>query len=565
MRSLSVRPWAHCAFSTHIPRSKERGGIWIWIFFLVLAASAVGGGVFYRDYALVQQGQTDLAEAKRFLDQRAYDKAEEGYQKALESWTAIGSWTPLNKEAVVAERAALRGLLSSRIHNVSTEDPLLAERLLGQLKTLDEKASEAELEELIRERFSVSLLLSLERKGYKKLDQVWKQILDGKENSSAKLKQLSKEGSERAKARVYVQNLLTLLSQKSWSRVESHLNGGNALEQSSKVFRAFDKEFKGLQGKMSRAKQIYEAWNKLNKCVETFNSWCAKLENEPAFLGGLHKKLPVVDSDFPKIPPGSQEGFEQLIKEFNETRASCSRLFEQFRVLANDYKNMSLIDSRRSQNNNRELVFMDRYEVTREQYKTLFMEKGGYSKAMRDKWDEKGWDSIIETRLAKEPDGWGQGGSMQNPVSGVSFWEARAYAKTVAKKIPMKAQWLAALPVEGYPWGEEWDDSAANLSKSQDQMGSLVEVTNLKSGQSKAGITHLFGNVREWSYEVSAGSDDLKCWLMGGSFETEAKRVKEKDETVLFEEAGTSDQESNIGIRLIRTLIWDPIKKVAKH
>lgn len=563
MPKLPQQPWARCVALKSRPQNNERGGIWLWIMILVIAAGAVGGGVYYREQALVQDGQKALTEAEGHYQAKAFDKAEESYQLALEKWTAVGPWTPLNKEALVAERKSLMGLLRSRIRNVSEKDPLLAERLLGQLRTLDEKAGEETLEELIRERFSVSLLLSLEQKGYKKLDQVRKQLQSGSGPISPALKQLSIDGAKRGLARDYVTKLIELLEQQKWKKVDLHIIEKAVLNKSEAVFKGFEKEYQGLVAKEKRAKEIFAAWNNLNKCDLMIQTWAKNVRADDRFLGDLYKNPDHAKYDFPTMPDGDKAGFETLIKDFTEKREALIALHRNFQLLANDYKGMSLIDDDPVKGSLRKLVFMDRFEITRAQFKSQFLDRGGYTEKLKANWSEKGWESIVVTREMTKPENWEAGGSMRRPVSHVSFWEAQAYAKTVKKQLPTKANWLAAFADTKYPWGSNWVDGATNLAI-RGKKSELREVGSFSEGQSKAGIADLFGNVREWAYEEGNNPDEPIAWLMGGSFETETSFVKALDKTVLYErDAVKSGQEANMGIRLIRVLVWDPNKKKA--
>lgn len=557
-----ARAWAQCVTLKKQPRNNERGGVWLWIIVLLIAAGAVGGGVYFREQTLVDEGKKALSDADAHYQAKAFDKAEESYQLALEKWTAVGPWTPLNKEALVAERQSLMGLLRSRIRNVSKDDPLLAERLLAQLRTLDEKASEETLEELIRERFSVSLLLSLEQKGYKKLDQVRKQVQSNSGSVSPALKKLSVDGAKRGQARDYVATLIALLGKQEWQKVDKHIIQNAVLDESKDLFKGFEKEYEGLVAKEARAKEIFGAWNKLNKSDAMINGWAKKLVNDDRFLGDLYKNPDHAKYEFPTMPEGDAVGFEALIKSFNEKRESLIALHRNFQVLANDFKDMSLVDSYAT-GLTKKLVFMDRFEVTRKKYKDSFMDKGGYTEKLKAKWQESGYQSIVQLREMTQPENWDKGGSMDRPVSHISYWEADAYARTVNKALPTKAIWLKALKGDKFPWGSDWVEGATNFA-TPNKKSELREVGSFSEGQTKSGITDLFGNVREWAYEEVDGSTAVVAWLMGGSFETEQKLASQNDETVLYErDVDKGAQEANMGIRLIKVLEWDPVKKKA--
>lgn len=133
------------------------------------------------------------------------------------------------------------------------------------------------------------------------------------------------------------------------------------------------------------------------------------------------------------------------------------------------YKDMSYIDggpfimgSNESPNEEpRRIVtvspfYIDRYPVTNRAYRQ-FIEAGGYRNSAY--WTADGWDFIQQRKLQQplywEDDYWN---GDDQPVTGVSWWEASAYARYRGKELPTEAQWeRAARSTDGrrYPWGNE--------------------------------------------------------------------------------------------------------------
>lgn len=94
--------------------------------------------------------------------------------------------------------------------------------------------------------------------------------------------------------------------------------------------------------------------------------------------------------------------------------------------------------------------------VTNQEYKA-FIDSGGYENP--EFWTEKGWK--WKTSLdVKYPNFWfdSHWNKDDSPVTGVSFWEALAYAKFAGKTLPTEAQWEFAckgFDQRKYPWGNE--------------------------------------------------------------------------------------------------------------
>ena len=155
--------------------------------------------------------------------------------------------------------------------------------------------------------------------------------------------------------------------------------------------------------------------------------------------------------------------------------------------------------------------FIDRYEVTNKQYKE-FVDKGGYRN--REYWKQRfikedrelTWEEAISAFVDQSgqpgPSTWQAGdypeGQEEYPVSGVSWYEAAAYAAFAGKSLPTGYHWGVArgeyTPMVLFPQlgGFALLAPFSNfLGKGPVPVGSLPGLTPY-------GAFDMAGNVREW-------------------------------------------------------------------
>ena len=144
---------------------------------------------------------------------------------------------------------------------------------------------------------------------------------------------------------------------------------------------------------------------------------------------------------------------------------------------------------------------IDRYPVTCGQYRA-FMQAGGYCD--RQWWTEAGW-AWLQTAQVTRPLYWQDDRKfIDHPVSGVSAFEAEAYARFVGKRLPTEEEWEKAaswnpetLQCQTYPWGET--EPAEHLVNYGHTIGQTTPVNAYPSGQSPYGCWDMLGNVWEWT------------------------------------------------------------------
>jgi formylglycine-generating enzyme required for sulfatase activity len=126
--------------------------------------------------------------------------------------------------------------------------------------------------------------------------------------------------------------------------------------------------------------------------------------------------------------------------------------------------------------------YIDRYEVTNAQYRK-FVEEAVYR-------EPRYWDSGGRRHRFELPD---------QPVIGVSWDDAVAYAEWAGKRLPTEAEWeKAARGTDGrrYPWGDVFDSDQCNAHLRR-SLGTQP-VGSYPSGASPYGLLDMAGNVWEW-------------------------------------------------------------------
>lgn len=137
--------------------------------------------------------------------------------------------------------------------------------------------------------------------------------------------------------------------------------------------------------------------------------------------------------------------------------------------------------------------FIDKYEVTNAQYKQ-FIDSGGYENPAY--WSKAGWD-FIQSHNITQPALWDDLtfgiAYPDNPVVGVSWYEAEAFAKWAGKRLPTEAEWeKAARGTDGriWPWGNDWSPERE-----------LQGETPPNNGANPYGVYNMAGSVWEWVWD----------------------------------------------------------------
>jgi serine/threonine protein kinase/dienelactone hydrolase len=157
--------------------------------------------------------------------------------------------------------------------------------------------------------------------------------------------------------------------------------------------------------------------------------------------------------------------------------------------------------------------FIDMYEVTNRRFKE-FVEAGGYRspKYWKQEFVREGkvltWEEAMthfrDSTGRPGPATWAAGdypeGRGDNPVSGVSWYEAAAYAEFAGRSLPTKEHWALAAGLDMPQYVYTFPTMIYSLSNFND--GGPAPVGSHK-GMNAFGAVDMGGNVREWCWNQS--------------------------------------------------------------
>ncbi len=187
--------------------------------------------------------------------------------------------------------------------------------------------------------------------------------------------------------------------------------------------------------------------------------------------------------------------------------------------------------------------YIDRFEVTNKQYQE-FVDQGGYGK--REYWHEKfvrdgreiSWDEAMKAfrdRTGRDgPATWSGGhypdGQADFPVSGVSWYEASAYAAFAGKSLPVVLQWFEAAPDDLVPAVVPMSNIANTTAQGPAPVGSFP-------GLGAYGTYDMAGNVKEWS---QTATDKGMRLILGGGWNSEPYQYLEPAALSPFDRSATN-------------------------
>lgn len=169
-----------------------------------------------------------------------------------------------------------------------------------------------------------------------------------------------------------------------------------------------------------------------------------------------------------------------------------------------------------------------RAPVTNEEF-ARFIEEGGYTR--REFWDEVGW-AYREKEDWQHPLYWSRETDRdwrvramfgeaelppRHPVTGVSWYEAGAYARFAGKRLPTESEWeraaawdAGAVRTRLYAWGDE-EPTAGRCNFDLRHWGT-TPVGAFPEGASAEGCLDMTGNVWEWTSSKFAAYPGFKAF-----------------------------------------------------
>lgn len=203
---------------------------------------------------------------------------------------------------------------------------------------------------------------------------------------------------------------------------------------------------------------------------------------------------------------------------------------------------------------------IDQHEVTNAEY-SRFVASGGYRNPAF--WPEKmivgGAEGSREAALAKwvdrtgvnAPRAWSGGNTAadlrDHPVTGITWYEAQAFARWSGKQLPTLAQWRRAAvgdAREVYPWGA---DATSAEQRANFSMAATRPVGSYPAGLSPFGCADMAGNAKEWILDAK---ENERHAVVGGSW-MDPSYMFELSHVEWFDAAYSNEA---IGFRLVRAL-----------
>ncbi len=192
-----------------------------------------------------------------------------------------------------------------------------------------------------------------------------------------------------------------------------------------------------------------------------------------------------------------------------------------------------------------------RHEVTNRAFKH-FVDSGGYRR--RELWTypfslkgrEVPWSEAMARFTDKTgrpgPAGWEAGtypeGEAEHPVTGVSWYEAAAFAAFAGASLPTIYHWNRA----AFTWGSSWIVPSSNLA------GQGLAPVGRYQGVGPFGTLDMAGNAREWCLNQTG----LERYVLGGGWNDPTYAFNDAYAQDPFDRSGTN------GFRLVRDLSSQP-------
>ena len=321
----------------------------------------------------------------------------------------------------------------------------------------------------------------------------------GKESTIAEVEQMAKQDAMRQaveQAGVYLQTetgvdmgMLTKDEIKSWSqgmvRVLQVLETTTDFNAEMKAFRCLmrikaEVRTRDMSDMLERLKERLAAEEAAREGLERQKNEAGDLQKQLDELKGQREQAP----SFPKLRPSQRT-----------VRPEAGEM-----VHVSDYG-----------------FYIDKYEVTNEQYAAFLNEKGNRSEDGASWLEDDSKHVLIEKQGGQFTPKSGYG---DHPVIEVSWYGAKSYCEWAGKRLPTEEEWQQACQgMDGrtYPWGNSFGSGIANISGSDDSYDKTSPVGTFPGGASPYGAMDMSGNVWEWTSSLYESSKNWRV-LRGGSW-----------------------------------------------
>ena len=130
------------------------------------------------------------------------------------------------------------------------------------------------------------------------------------------------------------------------------------------------------------------------------------------------------------------------------------------------------------------------------------------------------------------PDDWQEQQQISDaPVTGISWWDAYAFATWAGARLPTVKEWNSWYGGSNgfiYPWGDQYLHNKA-LIRDSDQNTFDAQAVAISQDANDYGLTGLAGNVSEWTSSLYIGSGEQSMIIKGGNFLLDGKESARVD------------------------------------
>jgi len=229
-------------------------------------------------------------------------------------------------------------------------------------------------------------------------------------------------------------------------------------------------------------------WDQISALVEEVKA-VAVTRGESGNLAAVYRRGDECWQKAQALTPAEAEERERMTRRAIQYYAAV--------LVAREHPEMAFVPEARVEENGTTTLldpyFIDLSEVTADAWQRFCSTTQGQ------------WPACAATAIA-------QASVPEEPVVGVRFFEAEAFAAAQGKLLPSSAQWSAAAYAafgvsNSYPWGDEYLPDAANVNSAE---SGPAPVKSFPQDVAKSGAADLVGNVAEWTRSSADGAQNTR-------------------------------------------------------